>query len=104
MDRLIDLRSDTVTRPTDAMRAAMAKKDSLQRIKQNEKLIEQQRIRNESGDSTSEEPMLQGEPSIPKNTPVQEKKKPVPAKNTEPLASAALLSEEKKYKRNTITG
>ncbi len=79
------------------MRAQLMKQDSLKRIKDSERLLEQQRLKNESGDSTAEE-SLQPDETIPKNTPVQEKKKPVPVRNT----TAALLIDERKYKKNPV--
>ncbi len=83
------------------MRIAIAKKDSLRRIKENEKFMEQQRIRNESGDSTEEE-NVQPTDELPKNTPIiPSKKKPVPATNTE-HATAALILDERKYKKNPV--
>ncbi|MEO8172898.1 MAG: penicillin-binding protein 2 [Sediminibacterium sp.] len=80
------------------MRQAIAKRDSLKKIKEDEQLLQQKLNKKETEDSTNEE-NLESEPE-PKNTPPPVKKTPVPTRNTE-KSTAALLIDERKNKKNT---
>jgi penicillin-binding protein 2 len=81
------------------MRMAIAKKDSLRKVKETQQLLEQKLRKKESEDS-SEEESLNPQPDsriptpapLPKNTPTNQKKKPV---NT----TVAMLIDERKNKK-----
>jgi penicillin-binding protein 2 len=80
------------------MRQAIAKRDSLKRIRENEQLLQQRLNKKETEDSLYEE-NLNSEPE-PKTTPPPTKKTPIPARNTE-KSTAALISDERKNKKGT---
>jgi penicillin-binding protein 2 len=81
------------------MRAAIAKKDSLRRIKENEQLL-QQKIDKAANDSADAENVI-GEPEQQiEATPA--KKPPVPSRKTEKSTAALLSIDEKKYKKNKV--
>ncbi|MES2371691.1 MAG: penicillin-binding protein 2 [Bacteroidota bacterium] len=79
------------------MRQAIAKRDSLKRIK-DEQLLQQKLNKKEAEDSTNEE-NIESEPE-PKNAAPPAKKTPVPTRNTE-KSTAALSIDERKNKKNT---
>ncbi|MDB5210556.1 MAG: penicillin-binding protein 2 [Sediminibacterium sp.] len=80
------------------MRQAIAKRDSLKKIKENELLLQQKLNKREMDDSTNEENIDQ-EPEPKKVTPPA-KKTPVPTRNTE-KSTAALITDERKNKKNS---
>jgi penicillin-binding protein 2 len=79
------------------MRQAIAKRDSLKRIKENQQLLEQKLNKKEAGDSSEDENLNQESEPQPKTTPA--KKTPVPTRKTDKI-TAALIIDEKKYKQN----
>ncbi len=82
------------------MRIAMAKKDSLKRIRDNERLLEQKREKNEEADSTAEETIQPGDEQRYAPPPPVNKK---PASKTKPTqATAALIIEERKTKKTAV--
>ncbi|MES2330939.1 MAG: penicillin-binding protein 2 [Bacteroidota bacterium] len=79
------------------MRQAIARRDSLKKIKENELLLQQKLNKKEMDDSTNEE-NINSEPEPQKVTPPA--KKPVPTRNTE-KSTAALITDERKNKKNS---
>ncbi len=77
------------------MRMKMAKKDSLQKVKENERLLELQREKSELNDSTAEE-SIQPKDDLKNTPPIKN-----PAPKTKPQRIiTAILPDEKKYKKN----
>jgi penicillin-binding protein 2 len=86
------------------MRAAMQKRDSLKRVKENERLLEQKSQENEINDSTEKETIQPNE--LPPNTPTGPA--PVTPKPKQPVkvvtAAAILIDERKKPATNYQPG
>jgi penicillin-binding protein 2 len=78
------------------MRQAIAKRDSLKRIRENEQLLQQRLNKKEAEDSLNEE-NINSEPE-PKTTPPPTKKTPIPTRNTE-KSTAALIAMNERIKR-----
>lgn len=83
------------------MRVAIAKQDSLRKLKENQQLLEQKLNKKETEESTEEDTITE-EPAQGSLPAAPEKKQPAqPLPKKKPGAAAILTNDDKKYKRTT---